>query len=196
MVTISAWGVAWLTQVYGLSRVEAATTAAVDVRVGIAAAHRWAAGSRSLAEPPAAAFARLQRCRACWVPLRADRDLRLPAAWLPRSVRDGLAAGGFALVFSLCARVNDPARVASPWASATCRCSACSAPCSSISGVVLDARWRGLASTEFGSIRRMRIARSSRCASGSRPRGRWRRTLVSETRCRNVWGARPLSATR
>jgi sugar phosphate permease len=140
------WGVAWLTQVYGVGRVQAASIIAVlGLGVGIGAllagwlSDRWRRRRR-----PFVIFSATYV--ACWLALATAGGGALPAAWLaPFLLVMGLAAGGLALVFPCVREVNDPARVG-------LAIGFCNLPMflgfglvQVASGMMLDARWQGLA---------------------------------------------------
>ena len=192
MVTLlGLWGVTWLTQVYGVSRVRAATTLSMFA-LGLAAgsplagwlSDRWL-GRRRLP------FAILTTAYAlCWVPLLLTGDHRLPVAWLPPFLfAMGLAAGGFALVFSCVREVNDPARVGLAMGFCNIPIFAAFAILQSISGVVLDARWRGLAVDGVRVYPEDAYRALFALCFGIAGAGAVAAALVRETRCRNVWGA-------
>ena len=191
MVTLlGLWGVAWLTQVYGVGRVQAATTLAmfaVGVALGSPLAgwlsDRWLRRRR----PPLAIFAGAYAV--CWVPLVLTGDHRLPAAWLPGLLFVmGIAAGGFALVFSCVREVNDPARVGLAVGFCNMPMFGTFAALQSVSGVLLDTRWRGLAvdgvrvypDDAYRALFMLCLVIAVAGAIAA--------ALVSETRCQNIWG--------
>jgi sugar phosphate permease len=191
LTLLGLWGVAWLTQVYGVSRVEAATTLAMlalGVAVGSPLAgwlsDRWLRRRRSPFVIFSATYA------LCWVPLVMTGDHRLPASWLPPFLFVmGVAAGGLALVFSCVREVNDPARVGLAVGFCNMPMFGGFAALQSISGVMLDARWRGLAvdgvrvypEDAYRALFALCLVIAAAAAVAA--------ALVSETRCRNVWSA-------
>lgn len=192
MVTLlGLWGVAWLTQVYGVTRVQAATTLsmfALGLAVGSPLAgwlsDRWLGRRR----PPFVIFSAAYAL--CWVPLLITGDHRLPVSWLPPFLfAMGLAAGGFALVFSCVREVNDPARVGLAVGFCNMPIFAAFAALQSISGVVLDARWRGLAVDGVRVYPEDAYRALFALCFGIAATGAVAAALVSETRCRNVWGS-------
>ena len=192
MVTLlGLWGVAWLTQVYGVSRVEAATTLSMFA-LGIATGSPLAGwlSDRMLQRRrlPFAIFSAVYAL--CWVPLLLTGDLRLPAAWLPPFLFVmGLAAGGFALVFSCVREVNDPARVGLAMGFCNMPFFGVFGVLQSISGLVLDARWRGLAVDGVRVYPEDAYRAFFALCFGIAAAGAVAAALVCETRCRNVWGA-------
>jgi sugar phosphate permease len=191
LTLLGLWGVPWLTQVYGVRRVEAATTLAMlalGVAVGSPLAgwvsDRWLRRRRAPLLIWSAAYA------LCWMPLLMTGDHRLPASWLPPLLFVmGLAAGGLVLVFSCVREVNDPARVGLAVGFCNMPIFAAFAAVQSVSGVVLDARWRGLAvegvrvypEEAYRAVFGLCLAVAVTAAIAA--------ALVTETRCRNVWPA-------
>jgi MFS family permease len=187
---LGLWGVAWLTQVYGVSRVHAATTLAA-LALGIAAgsplagwlSDRWLRRRRLPFVVFSAAYA------LCWLPLLLPGDRRLPVAWLPAFLFVmGLAAGGLSLVFTCVREVNDPARVGLAVGFGNLPIFLGFALLQALSGVVLDARWQGLAADGVrvypdGAYRAL-FALCAVIAAGATLVA----TRITETRCRNVWG--------
>ena len=140
------WGVAWLTQVYGFGRVSASSMIALlGLGVGIGAplagfiSDRWQRRRRTFV-----LFSAVYA--AGWLVLATAGDGRLRSEWLgPFLLVMGVAGGGLALVFACVREVNDPARVG-------LSIGFCNMPIffgfglvQLASGVVLDARWQGLA---------------------------------------------------
>ena len=140
------WGVAWLTQVYGFGRVSASSMMALlGLGVGIGAplagfiSDRWRRRRRTFV-----VFSGFYA--AGWLVLATGGDGRLDREWLaPFLLLLGIAAGGLALVFACVREVNDPARVG-------LSIGFCNMPIffgfglvQLASGMVLDARWQGLA---------------------------------------------------
>jgi sugar phosphate permease len=186
---LGLWGVPYLTQVYGLARVDAATVVsmlAVGTGVGSPVvgwlSDRWL-GRRRL---PMVVFAALYAL--CWVPLALPADTRLPVAWLvPYLLIMGLASSGLVLVWSCVREVNDPARVGIAIGFCNVPIFLGVAVLQWLTGVILDARWTGLVSegarsyppaayqAVFGVC--LVLAAGALLAS----------LCVTETRCRNVW---------
>jgi MFS family permease len=141
------WGVSWLSHVYGMSRVQAATTLAM-LALGFAVgsplagwlSDRWL-GVRRV---PFIVFAMAYAL--CWAPLLLDGPSRVPASWLPPFLFVmGVAGGGLALVFPYMREVNDPARVGLAVGFCNIPMFLGFALLQAMSGLVLDARWQGLA---------------------------------------------------
>src|SRR5438874_3896 len=145
---LGLWGVPYLTQVYGLTRVDAATVVSMlAVGTGVGSplvgwlSDRWL-GRRRL---PMVVFAALYAL--CWIPLALPADGRLPVVWLvPYLFVMGLASSGLVLVWSCVREVNDPARVG-------IAIGFCNVPIflafgllQWLTGVILDAKWTGLMS--------------------------------------------------
>jgi MFS family permease len=140
------WGVAWLTQVYGFGRVSASSMIALlGLGVGIGAplagfvSDRWQRRRR--------AFLLFSGVYAGgWLVLAIGGDGRVATNWLaPLLLLMGVAGGGLALVFACVREVNDPDRVG-------LSIGFCNMPIffgfglvQLASGLVLDARWQGLA---------------------------------------------------
>lgn len=191
MVTLlGLWGVTWLTQVYGLRRVEAATTLAalaLGVAVGSPLAgwlsDRWLRRRRLPFIVFSAAYA------LCWMPLLITGDHRLPVAWLPPFLFVmGVAAGGLSLMFTCVREVNDPARVGLAVGFCNMPIFLSFALLQTISGVVLDAGWQGLAidgarvypEDAYRALFALCFAFAAAAVVAA--------TRISETRCRNTWG--------
>jgi MFS family permease len=186
---LGLWGVPWLTQVYGLSRVGAATTLAwlaLGVAVGSPLAgwlsDRWLRRRRLPFVVFSAAYA------LGWVPLLITGDQRLPASSLPPFLFVmGVAAGGLSLLFTCVREVNDPARVG-------LAVGFCNMPIflgfgvlQSLSGVLLDARWRGLALDGVRVYPEDAYRALFGVCFGVAAAAVVAATRISETRCRNVW---------
>jgi sugar phosphate permease len=185
------WGVPYLVQVHGLSRVAAATNVTL-VAVGLVVgaplvgrlSDRWLGRRRR----PFALFAGAYS--ACWLPL-ALPGLGPPAVVLPGLFFAlGFTASGLVLVWSCVREVNDPARVGVV-------VGFCNAPIFLLfalmqwtTGLVLDAGWTGAVA---GGLRvyppaayRAVFALCLALALA----GLALTAAVTETRCRNVWSAR------
>ena len=181
------WGVAWLTQVYGFRRVQAASMVALlglGVAIGSPLAG-WLSDRWQRRRRPFTVFSATYAL--CWLVLAISGTGELPAAWLaPFLLVMGVAGGGLALVFPCVREVNDPARVG-------LAIGFCNLPIflgfglvQLASGIVLDARWQGLAVQgariySAGAYRALftlclAIAVAAAVAAA----------LVKETRCRNI----------
>jgi len=186
---LGLWGVPYLTQVYGLTRVSAAavvSTLAVGTAIGSPAvgwlSDRWLRRRRL----PMVAFAALYAV--CWIALVLPADARLPVPWLiPFFLVMGLAASGLVLVWSSVREVNDPARVGIALGFCNVPIFLGVALLQWLTGVILDAKWTGLAT---GGARhyppqayQAAFAVCLVIAAG----GLGAALLVTETRCRNVW---------
>jgi sugar phosphate permease len=187
---LGLWGVPYLTQVYGLGRVEASTYAsllAIGIVVGAPLvgwlSDRWL-GLRRL---PFIAFTAVYA--ACWALLALPGEFRLPlGALAPVLLLMGFASSGLVLVFVCVREVNDPARVGITIGFCNLPVFLMFALVQWLTGLILDARWEGL------------------IAGGARiyPAAAWEAAFafclalalaalvltffVAETRCRNIWG--------
>jgi sugar phosphate permease len=184
------WGVPYLTQVYGLSRVEAAAVTswlAVGIVVGAPIvgwiSDRWLMARRL----PMAAFTAAYAL--CWLPLVVP-DLRLPVTWLaPFCLFMGFTSCGLVLVWSCVREVNDPDRVGIAIAFCNVPIFLGFALMQWITGLVLDAHWTGLAAAglriyppaAYRSAFLVCLAVAAGAAAAA--------AFVTETRCRNLWVA-------
>src|SRR5437879_4386433 len=189
---LGLWGVPYLTQVYGLTRVHAATVVsmlAVGTAIGSPVvgwlSDRWL-GRRRL---PMVAFAALYAV--CWIGLVLPADARLPVSWLiPFFLVTGFAASGLVLVWSCVREVNDPARVGIAIGFCNVPIFLGVAVLQWLTGVILDARWAGLTA---GGARHYPPAAYQAAftvclalAAGALGAA----LCVSETRCRHGWTPR------
>ena len=189
---LGLWGVPYLTQVYGLTRVHAATVVsmlAVGTAIGSPVvgwlSDRWL-GRRRL---PMVAFAALYAV--CWIGLVLPADARLPVSWLiPFFLVTGFAASGLVLVWSCVREVNDPARVGIAIGFCNVPIFLGVAVLQWLTGVILDARWAGLTA---GGARHYPPAayQAAFTVCLALAAGALMAALcVTETRCRNVWTRR------
>jgi sugar phosphate permease len=181
------WGVAWLTQVYGVGRVHAASLMALlglGVAIGAPLAG-WLSDQSQRRRRPFLLFSVVYA--GCWLILVIAGGGRLPVAWLgPFLLVMGVAGGGLALVFACVREVNDPARVG-------LAIGFCNMPIflgfglvQLVSGLVLDARWQGLAvqgartypADAYRAFFMLCLAIALGAAAAA--------ALVTETRCRNI----------
>jgi sugar phosphate permease len=186
---LGLWGVPYLTQVYGLARVDAATIVSMlAVGTGVGSplvgwlSDRWL-GRRRL---PMVVFAALYAL--CWIPLALPGDARLPVAWLiPYLFVMGLGSSGLVLVWSCVREVNDPARVGIAIGFCNVPIFLGFALLQWLTGVILDAQWTGLvsggarlyppAAYQAAFVVCLVLAAGALLAS----------LCVTETRCRNIW---------
>jgi sugar phosphate permease len=188
---LGLWGVPYLTQVYGLGRVDAATIVsmlAVGMGVGSPVAgwlsDRWL-GRRRL---PMLVFAALYA--ACWAPLVLSGELRVPVALLaPFFLLMGFASSGLVLVWSCVREVNDPALVGVAVGFCNLPIFLGFALLQWLTGVILDAKWTGLMAggarlyppAAFQAVFSVCLALAAGAVLAA--------ALVTETRGRNVWQA-------
>jgi sugar phosphate permease len=186
---LGLWGVPYLTQVYGLARVDAAIVVSMlAVGTGVGSplvgwlSDRWL-GRRRL---PMVVFAALYAL--CWIPLALPADARLPVAWLiPYLFVMGLGASGLVLVWSCVREVNDPRSVGIAIGFCNVPIFLGIALLQWLTGVILDAKWTGLvsggarlyppAAYQAAFVVCLVLAAGALLAALS----------VTETRCRNIW---------
>ncbi len=181
------WGVAWLTQVYGFRRVQAASLVAMlglGVAIGSPLAG-WLSDRWRRRRRPFAVFGAAYAL--CWLVLAATGGGQLRATWLaPFLLVMGVAGGGLALVFACVREVNDSARVGLAIGFCNLPIFLAFGLVQLVSGVVLDARWQGLAvqgarvysADAYRALFTVCLAIAVGAAAAA--------TLVSETRCRNI----------
>jgi sugar phosphate permease len=190
IVVQGLWGVPYLTQVYGLTRVEAANLTsllAVGIIVGAPLAgwlsDRWLQRRRR----PFVVFCALYA--ACWLPLGVPGwRLSLPLLG-PFFFVMGVASCGLVLLWSCVREVNDPGRVGIVVGFCNVPIFLALALMQWLSGVALDARWEGgraggvrvypAAAYEGAFALCLAVALIGLVAS----------LAITETRCRNVWTA-------
>ena len=190
---LGLWGVPYLTQVYALSRVDAATVVSmIALGMGVGSplvgwlSDRWL-GRRRL---PMVVFTALYALG--WVPLAVPR-LAPPVALLaPFFFLLGLASSGLVLVWSCVREVNDPARVG-------IAVGFCNAPVflgiallQWLTGAILDARWTGLMAGGARLYPPAAFHASFAVCLGLAAGAVVAALLVTETRCRNVWSRNAL----
>jgi sugar phosphate permease len=187
------WGVPYLRQVYGLSRVEAANLVAL-APLGLCLgaplvgwlSDRWL-GRRRV---PLAVLTLL--FTTSWAPLLLPADLRLPpGALAPFVFLMGLTSSGVTLVWACVREVNDPARVGVAVGFVNLPIFLGFAVMQWLTGVVLDARWGGLLTDGVrvysADAYRVMFILCAGISTGALVAS-W---FVTETRCRNVWVSSP-----
>src|SRR6266480_6393895 len=188
---LGLWGVPYLTQVYGLARVDAATIVsmlAVGMGIGSPVAG-WLSdrrlGRRRL---PMLLFAALYA--ACWAPLVLPGELRVPVALLaPFFLLMGFASSGLVLVWSCVREVNNPALVGVAVGFCNLPIFLGFALLQWLTGVILDAKWTGLMAggarlyppAAFQAVFSVCLALAAGAVLAA--------AFVTETRGRNVWQA-------
>jgi len=195
IVVQGLWGVPYLTQVYGLTRVEAAKTTsllAVGIIVGAPLAgfvsDRWLGRRRR----PFVLFCAVYA--ACWIPL-AVPAWRLPLTLIaPFFFVMGVASCGLVLLWSCVREVNDPGRVGIVVGFCNVPIFLALALMQWLSGVALDARWQGAL---VGGVRVYPAAAYEGafgiCLAAALV-GLAASLAITETRCRNVWAGPSLRA--
>jgi sugar phosphate permease len=189
---LGLWGMPYLAQVHGLGRVEAANTLAL-VAIGLIVgsplvgwlSDRWLARRRL----PLVAFSGLYA--ACWLPLALPGLRPAPSALPVLFFLMGLTSAGLVLVWACVREVNDPGRVGIAVGFCNLPIFLAFAVLQWLLGVVLDARWQGLA---VEGVRRYPPAAYEAAFTlclGIAAAGAAAALLVTETRCRNVWGPAP-----
>jgi sugar phosphate permease len=185
------WGVPYLTQVYGLSRVQAANDLAL-LAVGFAAgsplvgwlSDRWLRRRRL----PMTVFA--SGYLLCWLLLVIPSERPLPEPWLaPFFFTMGLTGSALALVWTCVREVNDPSRVGIAVGFCNMPIFLGFALMQWLTGIVLDANWDGLAVAGA----RVYDADAYRAAflvcAGTAAAALAASLFVTETRGRNVWSS-------
>jgi sugar phosphate permease len=186
------WGVPYLVQVHGLSRVEAAghvTLVAVGLIVGAPLVGRLSDRWFGRRRRPFALFAGLYA--ACWLPFVVPGLTPPPAALPALFLALGFTASGLVLVWSCVREVNDPARVGVVVGFCNAPIFLLFALMQWVTGLVLDAGWAGAMA---GGLRvyppaayRAVFALCLGVALG----GVALTAAVTETRCRNIWRLAP-----
>jgi sugar phosphate permease len=182
------WGVPYLVQVYGLSRVRAAALVSA-IAVGIVAgaplvgwiSDRWLGARRLPFIVSAALYA------ACWLPLVVPA-WHPPVALLgPFFFVMGLTSCGLVLVWSCVREVNDPARVGIVIGFCNVPIFLLFALLQWLTGVMLDAGWTG--EVAEGARRYPLAAWTAAFGTclGIAAVALVSATRITETRCRNVW---------
>ena len=183
------WGVPYLVQIYGLSRVEAASVIALapaGLCVGSPLvgwlSDRWLRRRRLPIAISTLLFT------TCWAPLLLPHDLRLSVgALVPFVFLMGLTASAIALVWPCVREVNNPAQVGLAIGFVNMPIFLGFAIMQGLTGLILDAHWVGLTSAgvRIYPVEGYR-ALFLLCAgiSAAALVASW---FVTETRCRNVW---------
>ena len=192
---IGLWAVPYLGQVYGFARVRAANTVAL-VAVGMIVgapligllSDRWLRRRRA----PFVGFTLIYA--ACWIPL-AFESLRPSAVMLPPLFFVmGLSGASLVLVWACAREVNDPGRVGIVVGFCNVPIFLGIALVQWLTGVLLDTRWQGLAAAG------VRLYTADAYAAAFTPcfavavASFVAASLVTETRCRNIWPLRSFPA--
>jgi len=185
---LGLWGVPYLVQVYGLSRLDASTfTSMIAIGMGVGAPFvGWLSDRRlGLRRLPMIACATIYAL--CWVPL-ALPGARVPVALLaPFFLVMGFTSAGLVLVWSCVREVNDPARVGVAVGFCNLPIFLAIALLQWITGAILDANWGGVEvagarvypTTAWGAAFTICLGFAAAAIVTA--------LLVTETRCRNVW---------
>ncbi|MGH7355469.1 MAG: MFS transporter [Candidatus Rokuibacteriota bacterium] len=187
------WGIPYLTQIYGLPRVSAATVIAmIGVGFGVGSpligrlSDRWL-GRRRLPMLVSGAVYAL-----AWLFLALPAEPMIPRALLmPFFFLLGLGSSGLVLVWSCVREVNDPTRVGVAVGFCNMPIFLGFAILQWLTGVILDAHWTG---GMLGGARAYPVAayRSAFLVCfGAALAGVVAAALVTETRCRNIWMGGP-----
>jgi sugar phosphate permease len=189
MTFMGLWGVPYLVQVHGLSRVEAASVVALapaGLCVGSPLvgwlSDRWLERRRLPFVVCTLLFT------TCWAPLLLPHDLRLSVGALaPFVFLMGFTASAVALVWPCVREVNNPTQVGLAIGFVNIPIFLAFAVMQWLTGVILDAHWAGLAAAGvriypaegYRALFRLCFGISAAALAVS-----W---FVTETRCRNVW---------
>jgi sugar phosphate permease len=189
LALLGLWGVPYLTDVYGLPRVEAAAQMswlALGVIVGSPLlgwlSDRWL-GLRRL---PFVAFAAVYA--ACWGFLVLPPGLRLPPDLLPPFLfLTGFSSSGLALVWACVREVNDPARVGIAIGFCNMPVFLGFALLQWLTGVLMDARWTGVLAGGTRVYPPAAYQAAFTACLAVTLAALFLTFFVTETRCRNVW---------
>jgi sugar phosphate permease len=186
---LGLWGVPYLTQVYGLTRVEAANLVSLlAIGMGIGSpligwiSDRWLERRRLPMLAATALYA------VTWLPLLLPAERHLPVALLgPFFLAMGLASSGLILVWSCVREVNDPARVGLAVGFGNAPIFLGFALLQWLTGALLDAGWAG-AMRGGTRLYPPEAFRAAFGVCGALALGAVvAAALVTETRCRNIW---------
>ncbi len=186
---LGLWGVPYLTQVYGLSRVEAATRVSLlAVGMGGGAPLVGWLSDRKLARRRLPMLAFAAAYAACWLPLALPRAAGVPAPLLgPFFLLMGLASAGLVLLWSAVREVNDPALVGVAVGFCNLPIFLGFALLQWATGAILDANWAGVVAAGVRlyppAAYRAAFTLCLAIAAGAVVAA----ALVTETRCRSVW---------
>jgi len=183
------WGVPYLTQVYGLSRIQAANVISLlAIGLGVGApvvgwiSDRWRRRRRLPFVTLIAIYA------LCWTPLVLPPDFRLPMEQLAIVFFImGLASAGVVLVWSCVREVNDPERVGITIGFCNLPMFLAFALLQWVMGVILDAGWTGLISAGARIYPPEAYRAAFTVCFGTALVALILACLVTETHCRNVW---------
>lgn len=188
------WGVPYLMEIYGMPRVEAAgkvALLAVGIVIGAPLAglisERWLERRRG----PFVAFTAVYA--ACWLPLVVPA-FRLPVSVLgPLLFVMGFASCGLVLLWACVREVNDPSRIGIIIGCSNAPVFLCFALLQWGASVVLDARWEGVVRNGLRVYPAAAFGAAFTVCFGAALLALLMSALVTETRCRNVWVAPPVS---
>jgi sugar phosphate permease len=186
------WGVPYLVQVHGLSRVEAAgnvTLVAVGLIVGAPLVGRLSDRWFGRRRRPFALFAGAYA--ACWLPLAIPALAPPPPALPGLFLALGFTASGLVLVWSCVREVNDPARVGVVVGFCNAPIFLLFALMQWITGLVLDAGWTGAVAGGLRVYPAAAYRAVFGLCLGVALGGLALAAAVTETRCRNIWRMAP-----
>jgi MFS family permease len=188
---VGLWGVPYVSQVYGVPRLEASrvTAWAVIGVVGGAVSIGWLS-DRVLRQRRLPMIAGSLAYAALWCLLALPPALRLPGAWLgPVCLALGFSSGVVALTFAAVPEVNDPARPGAALGFCNVPGFGAMALLQWLTGALLDAGWAGgiaAGARVYPPEAYQRVFVVCAAVAVGAAAVAWR---VTETRCRNVWAA-------
>lgn len=187
---VGLWGVPYLTQVYGLPRVEASNVmalAAAGIMVG-GPLIGWVS-DRGLARRRIPMVAAALLYLVPWLLLVAPGEARIPVGLLgPACFLLGLSSGAAVLPFACVREVNDPARVGIAIGFCNLPIFLGFALLQWITGAILDSRWEGIVAGGRRVYPFVAYHTAFTLCLGVAVAALAMACLVTETRCRNIWG--------
>lgn len=186
---VGLWGVPYLTQVYGLPRVEASNVmalAAAGIMVG-GPLIGWVS-DRGLARRRIPMVAAALLYLVPWLLLVAPGEARIPVGLLgPACFLLGLSSGAAVLPFACVREVNDPARLGIAIGFCNLPIFLGFALLQWITGAILDSRWEGIVAGGRRVYPFVAYHTAFTLCLGVAVAALAMACLVTETRCRNMW---------